>query len=104
IRDFHVTGVQTCALPILHLEDVLTRRTRISIEYPHRGTECAEPVARLLAEVLGWDEERLQREVEVYTKRVEAERASQLQPDDHAADAARSAAPEARSELLDVSE
>src|SRR5690606_5332579 len=88
----------------LHLEDVLTRRTRISIEYPHRGTECAEPVARLLAEVLGWDEERLQREVEVYTKRVEAERASQLQPDDHAADAARSAAPEARSELLDVSE
>ncbi|MGH3609844.1 MAG: glycerol-3-phosphate dehydrogenase/oxidase, partial [Pseudonocardiaceae bacterium] len=25
----------------LHLEDVLTRRTRISIEYPHRGEACA---------------------------------------------------------------
>ncbi len=29
----------------LHLEDVLTRRTRISIEYPHRGVACAQAVA-----------------------------------------------------------
>src|SRR5437016_4982788 len=29
----------------LHLDDVLTRRTRISIEYTHRGTESARPVA-----------------------------------------------------------
>ncbi|MGW1680760.1 glycerol-3-phosphate dehydrogenase [Saccharopolyspora sp. NPDC002376] len=80
----------------LHLEDVLTRRTRISIEYPHRGVDSAEPVARLMASVLGWDDERVAREVEVYTQRVEAERDSQTQPDDQAADAKRSAAPEAR--------
>ncbi|WP_199439669.1 glycerol-3-phosphate dehydrogenase/oxidase [Umezawaea beigongshangensis] len=83
----------------LHLEDVLTRRTRISIEYPHRGVECAEAVARLVGDVHGWDEERRRHEVEVYTARVEAERASQTEPDDEAADAIRAAAPEARPDL-----
>ncbi|APU17399.1 glycerol-3-phosphate dehydrogenase [Actinoalloteichus fjordicus] len=83
----------------LHLEDVLTRRTRISIEYPHRGIECAESVARLMGEVLGWDDARVAEEVRIYTARVDAERDSQSQPDDQAADARRSAAPEARPEI-----
>ncbi|GAA2664626.1 MULTISPECIES: glycerol-3-phosphate dehydrogenase/oxidase [Actinosynnema] len=85
----------------LHLEDVLTRRTRISIEYPHRGVESADAVARLMAGVLGWDEAAIAREVEVYTARVEAERASQDEPSDQAADAVRSAAPEVRPELVE---
>ncbi|MFB9904703.1 glycerol-3-phosphate dehydrogenase [Allokutzneria oryzae] len=85
----------------LHLEDVLTRRTRISIEYPHRGVECAEKVAELMAGVLGWDDKTIKREVEVYTARVEAERDSQTQPDDQAADAKRTAAPEARQQMLE---
>ncbi|MBW4716170.1 glycerol-3-phosphate dehydrogenase/oxidase [Saccharothrix obliqua] len=85
----------------LHLEDVLTRRTRISIEYPHRGVDCARQVAELVARVHGWDEARVTHEVEVYTARVEAERASQTEPDDQAADAVRSAAPEARPELVE---
>ena len=80
----------------LHLEDALTRRTRISIEYPHRGVDCAEQVARLMAGVLGWDEPRIAREVEVYTARVQAERDSQSEPNDEAADARRISAPEAR--------
>jgi glycerol-3-phosphate dehydrogenase len=80
----------------LHLEDALTRRTRISIEYPHRGVDCAEQVARLMAGVLGWDEARIAREVEVYTARVQAERDSQSEPNDQAADARRISAPEAR--------
>jgi glycerol-3-phosphate dehydrogenase len=80
----------------LHLEDVLTRRTRISIEYPHRGVDCAEQVARLMAGVLGWDEARIAREIEVYTARVQAERDSQSEPNDQAADARRISAPEAR--------
>ncbi|MFI9385187.1 glycerol-3-phosphate dehydrogenase/oxidase [Kutzneria sp. NPDC052558] len=80
----------------LHLEDALTRRTRISIEYPHRGVDCAEQVARLMAGVLGWDEARIAREVEVYNARVQAERDSQSEPDDEAADARRISAPEAR--------
>jgi glycerol-3-phosphate dehydrogenase len=85
----------------LHLEDVLTRRTRISIEYPHRGVDCAEAVARLIAGVHGWDEDQIKREVEVYNARVEAERESQAQPSDEAADALRSAAPEARPQLIE---
>ncbi|MDR7301338.1 glycerol-3-phosphate dehydrogenase/oxidase [Haloactinomyces albus] len=85
----------------LHLEDVLTRRTRISIEYPHRGVGCAEEVARLMADLLGWDEQRIAREIEVYTARVEAERDSQIQPDDQAADAKRSAAPDVREDLTE---
>ncbi|HEV7787432.1 MAG TPA: glycerol-3-phosphate dehydrogenase/oxidase [Pseudonocardia sp.] len=84
----------------LHLDDVLARRTRISIEYAHRGVESAQPVAELMAGVLGWDAETVKREVEIYTARVEAERASQAQDDDAAADKARIAAPEARSGLV----
>lgn len=83
----------------LHVEDTLARRTRISIEYPHRGVDCAEQVAGLMGEVLGWSEETVKREVELYNARVEAERDSQTQPDDLAAQASRGAAPEARPAL-----
>ncbi|WP_200834737.1 glycerol-3-phosphate dehydrogenase/oxidase [Amycolatopsis alkalitolerans] len=85
----------------LHLEDVLARRTRISIEYPHRGVDCAAQVAMLMGQVLGWSDATIEREVEVYTARVAAERDSQTQPDDEAADARRSSAPEARSRLTE---
>lgn len=78
----------------LHLEDVLARRTRISIEAWDRGVSAAPVAARLMAEVLGWDEEKVQREVNTYLKRVEAERASQLQPDDESADRVRLEAPD----------
>jgi glycerol-3-phosphate dehydrogenase len=80
----------------LHLDDVLTRRTRVSIETAHRGVESAPEVARLMAAALGWDEERTAREVEHYTARVAAERESQRMPDDHTADAARLGAPDVR--------
>jgi glycerol-3-phosphate dehydrogenase len=83
----------------LHLEDVLARRTRISIEYAHRGIDAAEQVANLMAEILGWDDATVKREIEVYTARVKAERDSQTQPNDEAADALRSAAPEARARI-----
>ncbi|MCZ2823054.1 MULTISPECIES: glycerol-3-phosphate dehydrogenase/oxidase [unclassified Modestobacter] len=80
----------------LHLDDLLARRTRISIETPHRGVESAEPVARAVAGVLGWDEERITSEVQSYRARVEAERRSQEATDDQEADAARIAAPDTR--------
>jgi glycerol-3-phosphate dehydrogenase len=80
----------------LHLDDVLTRRTRVSIETAHRGVESAEEVAALMAAALGWDEERTRREVRHYTARVEAERESQRMPDDRTADAARLGAPDVR--------
>jgi glycerol-3-phosphate dehydrogenase len=77
-----------------HLDDVLTRRTRISIETFDRGARSARECAELMAGVLGWDADRVDREVEHYEKRVEAERESQLQPDDQTADAARLGAPD----------
>ncbi len=80
----------------LHLEDVLTRRTRISIEYPHRGVACAEVVAATMTRILGWDESTRAREVQAYVARVEAERASQARLDDAAADEVRTAAPQVR--------
>ena len=77
-----------------HIDDVLTRRTRISIETFDRGTRSARECAELMAKVLDWDAGQIDREVEHYEKRVEAERQSQLQPDDLTADAARLGAPD----------
>jgi glycerol-3-phosphate dehydrogenase len=80
----------------LHVEDVLARRTRISIEYAHRGTESMRRVADIMAPVLGWSQAESDREVEAYQARVDAERRSQTEPDDDAADKARLEAPEVR--------
>jgi glycerol-3-phosphate dehydrogenase len=77
-----------------HLDDVLTRRTRISIETWDRGVSAAIPAASLMAPVLGWSDEQQGKEIEHYLARVEAERASQQQPDDETADSARMGAPE----------
>jgi glycerol-3-phosphate dehydrogenase len=85
----------------LHLEDILARRMRISIEYPHRGVDCAREVAEIVAPILGWSAEDIDREVATYSARVEAEVQSQRQPDDASADALRVAAPEARAEILE---
>ncbi|BBX26910.1 glycerol-3-phosphate dehydrogenase/oxidase [Mycolicibacterium alvei] len=85
----------------LHLEDILARRMRIAIEYPHRGVDCAREVAEVVAPVLGWTAEDVDREVATYIARVEAEVLSQTQPDDESADALRQAAPEARAEILE---
>jgi glycerol-3-phosphate dehydrogenase len=85
----------------LHLEDILARRMRISIEYPHRGVDCAREVADIVAAALGWTAEDVSREVANYTARVEAEILSQAQPDDVSADELRASAPEARAEILE---
>jgi len=77
-----------------HVNDVLTRRTHISIETFHRGLGVVQEAAQLLAEPLGWDAEQVKREVEYYTKRVESERLSQEQDTDQEADAIRLGAPE----------
>ncbi len=80
----------------LHLDDVLARRTRISIETPHRGVESAKHAAAVMGEALGWDAAVADNEVEHYLARVEAERESQRMPDDLTADAARIGVPDAR--------
>ncbi|MGN6687191.1 MAG: glycerol-3-phosphate dehydrogenase/oxidase [Actinomycetales bacterium] len=77
-----------------HLDDVLARRTRISIEAWDRGVAAAPVAAKLMGEVLGWDKATVQKETDHYVARVNAERQSQEQPDDAAADAVRLSAGE----------
>ncbi|MEV6774167.1 glycerol-3-phosphate dehydrogenase [Nocardia sp. NPDC051030] len=73
----------------LHLDDVLTRRTRISIEVPDRGLKAAPEIARLMAPHLGWDADRTNDEINRYYDRVHAELAANEAFDDEAANAAR---------------
>ena len=77
-----------------HLDDVLARRTRVSIETFDRGIAAARPAAELMAEALGWDEAQVADEVDHYLRRVEAERQSQLMATDQEADEARVKAPD----------
>jgi glycerol-3-phosphate dehydrogenase len=72
-----------------HLDDILTRRTRISFESPDRGESAADVVAGVVAETLGWSPDQRAAEVRRYLDRVRAERASQAMTDDISADAAR---------------
>jgi glycerol-3-phosphate dehydrogenase len=80
----------------LHLDDLLTRRTRISIETEDRGLRAAESICALVAETLAWSPEIRERELSHYRARVAAERESQQQRDDRTADAARLGAPDVR--------
>jgi glycerol-3-phosphate dehydrogenase len=81
----------------LHLDDVLARRTRISIETFDRGLTAAEPAGRLMGEALEWTDDQVEREVDLYRQRVAAERDSQTKADDQSADVARTAVPDAYS-------
>lgn len=78
----------------LHLDDILARRTRLSIESWDRAVGAARPTAELVAPILGWDAATTDNEVEHYLQRVEAERVSQTMPDDRSADEARLLAPD----------
>jgi len=77
-----------------HLDDVLARRTRISIETFDRGITSARPAAELMAPLLGWTAAQAEDEVDHYLRRVEAERQSQEMPTDQEADEARVRAPD----------
>ncbi len=72
-----------------HLDDVLTRRTRVSIETFDRGVASARPAAALMAGPLGWSDDVVEEEVDHYLRRVAAERASQQKLTDQEADEAR---------------
>lgn len=86
----------------LHLEDVLVRRTRISMEYQHGGVDCAREVAELMAEALGWDDARVAREVDLFEQRIAAEQASQVSESDDEADGFLRRVPEVREFLADA--
>jgi len=72
-----------------HVDDALTRRTRLSITTFDRGVGALAQTAELMAGVLGWSDAQVTKEIEHYEARVAAERQSQQMPDDETADAAR---------------
>jgi glycerol-3-phosphate dehydrogenase len=76
----------------LHLEDVLDRRTHISIEAGDGGRTAAPHVADLMAQVLGWDRSRRDDELERFLALADAEQEARRQPDDESALRARLAA------------
>jgi glycerol-3-phosphate dehydrogenase len=77
-----------------HLDDVLRRRTHISIETADRGVAAAPEVAELMAGPMGWRGHQVSREVENYRAGVAAERAAQEADSDTDAEAIRLAAPD----------
>jgi glycerol-3-phosphate dehydrogenase len=77
-----------------HLDDVLTRRTHISIETWDRGLSVAREAAELMAGPMRWEPRQVAREIENYQARVAAERASQDAATDQDADAIRLGAPD----------
>jgi glycerol-3-phosphate dehydrogenase len=77
-----------------HLNDVLTRRTHISIETWDRGLSAAEEVAGLMAGPMRWRTRQVARELASYRARIAAERASQEADTDTDADAIRHGAPD----------
>jgi glycerol-3-phosphate dehydrogenase len=77
-----------------HLDDVLARRTHISIETWDRGLSSAQEVAALMAGPMKWRNRQVARELDHYRARIEAERKSQEADTDTDADAIRLGAPE----------
>ncbi len=81
----------------LHLDDVLARRTRISIETPSRGTrERRAPSPTSSRRCSAGTTERVEAEVAAYLARVEAELESQKELVDSEANAERLSAPDPR--------
>ena len=72
----------------LDLDDILSRRTRVSIETADRGRAAAAAIAPLVAPRLGWSEERTAEELARYVRLRDAEAAAEAAPDDAAAAAA----------------
>ena len=81
----------------LHLDDVIARRTHLSIETADRGVDAATFIAELMGTELGWDDAERQREIHLWCDRVAAERAANALPDDAAASARRLAVADSRS-------
>lgn len=83
----------------LHVDDILTRRTHISILTPDRGVAAAPEVAQLAGDALGWTDEQVRQQAQHYLDRVEAELAAQQVMTDAEATAIRNAVRDFRVEM-----
>lgn len=81
---------------VLHLDDLLVRRTHLAVESRDRGLQAAALAAPVLGRVLGWSPAETTAELDRYRQRAAAEAQALQMPDDAAAAAARSAARDPR--------
>ena len=61
----------------LHIDDIVSRRLRIAIEFADRGVAAAQPIAEFVASLLGWDQSDIEREVSHFKQHTEAELAAE---------------------------
>ncbi|AKK05882.1 glycerol-3-phosphate dehydrogenase [Corynebacterium mustelae] len=80
----------------LHLEDILHRRLRISMEYADRGVGSAESVARLVGPYLNWDDNNIAAEINQFRTATEATLAAEKELTDDAANSIATQASDAR--------
>ncbi|MER6529366.1 glycerol-3-phosphate dehydrogenase/oxidase [Streptomyces sp. NPDC001508] len=69
-----------------HLEDVLVRRTRLTIELPDAGLAALEQIAEVVGDSLGWNDDIRKREITHYRTLVQLEHEARALLDDGAAD------------------
>lgn len=78
----------------LHLDDLMMRRTRMVYEYLNEALDALPEVAELARITLGWSDEQVSREIELYRLRAAAEADAARQHDDASAANARAVATE----------
>ena len=61
----------------LHIDDIVSRRLRVAIEFVDRGVAAAQPIAEFVAPLLGWDQSDIEREVSHFKQHTEAELAAE---------------------------
>lgn len=61
----------------LHIDDIVSRRLRVAIEFADRGVAAAQPIAEFVAPLLGWDQSDIEREVSQFKQHTEAELAAE---------------------------
>lgn len=65
-----------------HLEDVINHRIRLCYEQPDRGAAAASHIAQIMGGLLGWEESRVEKEINAYREVAQAELAALSEPDD----------------------
>ncbi|MGB3829818.1 MAG: glycerol-3-phosphate dehydrogenase/oxidase [Ornithinimicrobium sp.] len=70
---------------VLHMEDLMMRRTRLIYEIKHKGVDALPEIAAIAAEVLGWDSAKEEAEITSYREQAKAEELAAQQPDDASA-------------------
>ncbi len=86
----------------LHLEDIMTLRTRLTYEVADQGLSALEEIADLVAGELGWDDQRRAIEIAAYRARCAAEAAAAAAPTDEAAELVRGRAGDVLADLPDA--